>query len=135
MAVESLLNKDFSQAVTAEIVDQAARAIILSDFVHVDLLRERLLESEVRRLIDAVIAGATCFKDPTNYKDIQYVQDLGLLKSGNRGYKPATPIYGEVIFRKLTRLPERRVPNSVTGRLVDGQRLDMLGLLTAFQEH
>jgi hypothetical protein len=136
MAVESLLNKDFSQAVTAEIVDQAARAIISSDFVHTDSLMERLAEPRVRRVMDAVIVGAPYFDSETiSDEDIQYVLDLGILKSENEVYKPANPIYNEIILRKLTKLLARKVPKSFEGRWVDGQKLDMNGLLMAFQKY
>jgi hypothetical protein len=135
-AVVKILKNDYTQPITVEIIDQAARAIILNRPVHIDSLMERLKEPRVRPVIDAVIAGATLFDDEVRYEDIQYVLDLGILKvEENEVYQPSNPIYGEIIIRTLTRDMERRVPKELEGRWTDGRKLDMTGLLTAFQKY
>ncbi|MDR1871332.1 MAG: AAA-like domain-containing protein [Deltaproteobacteria bacterium] len=135
-AVVSILNNDFSKAVTAEIIDAAAKSIILKQPVHIDSLMKRLEEPRVRRVMDAVIAGAQGFDETTiSDEDIQYILDLGLLKNENEVYKPSNPIYSEVIVRKLTKRMEQRVPLDYVRRWVDGQTLDMTGLLKAFQDY
>jgi hypothetical protein len=101
-AAEKILKDDCSRPVTAEIIDQAARAVILNRSVHVDRLRDRLKEPRVRRVTDAVVAGAPFFGEGTSDDDIRYVLDLGLLKSENEVFRPSNPIYGEIISRTLS---------------------------------
>ncbi|MDR1871331.1 MAG: hypothetical protein LBS60_05280 [Deltaproteobacteria bacterium] len=135
-AVASLLKNDYSKAVTAEIIDAAARSIILKQPGHIDSLMERLAEPKVRRVMDAVIAGAQGFEETTiSDEDIQRVLDLGLLKNENEVYQPSNPIYSEVIVRKLTKRMERRVPQNYVGRWTNGPTLDMTGLWKAFQNY
>jgi hypothetical protein len=134
IAVENLLKNDFSKSVTVEIIDLAAKAIIAGEFDHSDFLIKRLAEPNVRRTMEAVIVGAPYFDETTiSDDDIQYVLNLGLLKLENGIYKPASPIYGEIIFRKLAKGPERRIPN-YEDQWIKGRKLDMRSLLRAFQK-
>jgi hypothetical protein len=134
-AVVTILKNDYTKAVTAEIIDQAARAIIHNRPVHIDSLMERLKEPRVRRVMDSVITGAPFFDNQISDEDIRYVLDLGLLKSENEVFLPSNPIYGEIIIRTLTHRLERQVPKELEGRWTDGHKLDMTGLLTAFQKY
>jgi hypothetical protein len=134
-AVVKNLKNDYTKVVTAEIIDQVARALILNRPVHIDSLMEHLKESRVRRVIDSVIVGVPFFGNEVSDEDTQYVLDLGLLKSENEVFQPANQIYSEIIIRTLTRRLERRVPKELEGRWTDGEKLNMTGLLKAFQKY
>ncbi|MDR1312904.1 MAG: hypothetical protein LBQ12_04215 [Deltaproteobacteria bacterium] len=74
-------------------------------------------------------------KDITDI-DLEYVLDLGLLKADSENdelYMPSNPIYQELIPRFLTRKLEKEIPRQLSGKWMDGTKLDMDGLLRVFQ--
>ncbi|MDR2141258.1 MAG: AAA-like domain-containing protein [Deltaproteobacteria bacterium] len=135
-AIVTIFKNDYSKTVTADIVEQAAKEVILSRPTHLDSVMERLKEPRVRRVIDSVIVGAVKWDtSKMTAEDIQYVQDLGLLKREDAVYRPANPIYGEIIIRKLTQPIELGMPVNLRVKWTDGRTLLMTELLKAFQRY
>jgi hypothetical protein len=127
---------DYSKVISGNDIDIAVRNLILRNDTHFDSLMERLREPRVRRVIEPVITGADYLPDDVPTDDIRYVLDLGLLKSD--GYKvdsirSSNPVYRELIARAMSRNLQRKVPPELANRWMDGTRLDMDGLLRAFQ--
>jgi hypothetical protein len=127
---------DYSKAVTGNDIDIAVRNLILRNDTHFDSLMERVREPRVRRVIEPVITGENFFPKGVPTDDIRYVIDLGLLKAD--GYKvdsvrSSNPIYRELIARAMSQDLQDRVPPELANRWMDGTRLDMDGLLRAFQ--
>jgi len=100
--VEGILNGDYSQTVTPQLVEQAARNIISRRDTHIDSLLDRLKEERVRKVLYPLIAGNTPDIDEL---DIQYCIDLGLIKTEGGRIKPTNLIYHEIMKRELSRQP------------------------------
>ncbi|MDR1872412.1 MAG: hypothetical protein LBS60_10940 [Deltaproteobacteria bacterium] len=101
-AVVKLLKNDFSQVVTAEIIDAAAENLLKRRDVHINALLERLKEPRVARVMNGVIAGAS-LKGSEYNEDHRYCLDLGLVALDENNYlRPANAIYPEVLSRVLT---------------------------------
>jgi hypothetical protein len=135
-AVAELLGNDFSTAVTGTDIDQAANNLILRNDTHFDSLAARLDEPRVRRVMEAVLVGAGSYPAELSRDDRQYAIDLGLLKKGRDGGlgdRPANPIYQEVILRLLTTGLDTGLPDGFGQKWMEGSRLDLDGLLKAFQ--
>ncbi|MDR1079437.1 MAG: DEAD/DEAH box helicase family protein [Deltaproteobacteria bacterium] len=127
---------DFSRRVTGSEIDLAVHDLILRNPSHFDSLMNRLRESRVRRVIDPVIIGSDYFPEEVSGDDTKYVVDLGLLKTDPdncESYRPSNPIYGELILRYLTSNLQKKIPQDLKNKWMDGTRLDMDGLLRAFQ--
>jgi len=106
--IEQLKN-DFSKSITAEMVSDAIKTIILRRDVHIDQLLDKLKEPRVQKVIEQVIIGKGEIID-TLSDDYNYVRDLGLIRD-NKGIEPANPIYAEVIIRMLN-IDEQRILDS-----------------------
>jgi hypothetical protein len=135
------LNNDFSIKVTGDHFNQATRSLILRNETHFDSLRERLKEPRVRRVIEAVVIGASKFPKGISDDDISYTIDLGLLKTDpikSKVFLPANPIYQEIIVRTFTTDIDLDIRDeeiiSFRNKWMDGKNLDMSGLLRAFQD-
>ncbi|MDR1040015.1 MAG: hypothetical protein LBR80_07585 [Deltaproteobacteria bacterium] len=127
---------DYSRPITGADVDLAAYDMLLRGETHFASLMERLKEPRVRKVIDPVIAGDASLPEGVTAEDIGYVIDLGLLKTDSDitvSLRPSNPIYGELIADAISWDIKKRVPLHLAGRWMDGTRLDMDGLLRAFQ--
>ncbi|MDR1081709.1 MAG: hypothetical protein LBQ79_12315 [Deltaproteobacteria bacterium] len=126
---------DFSRVITGKEIDLAVSNLILRNDTHFDSLIERLREPRIRRVIEPVLIGAGSI--PKNFSnDVEYTIDLGLLKKDPgdaASLRVANPIYGEIIVRSLTKNLQETIPVELANRWTDGTRLDMDGLLKAFQ--
>jgi type II secretory pathway predicted ATPase ExeA len=132
--VEELLQNDYAQPITAELMDEAAEVLMQRRDTHIDSLLERLKEPRVRRIVEPVILGRADAIERLS-DDCQYVFDLGVLKQEQGAILPANPIYAEVILRTLSydtqedmKLAIRQTP------WLSGDSLDMNGMLLAFQQ-
>jgi type II secretory pathway predicted ATPase ExeA len=131
-----ILQSDYSQPVTAELVYQAIQAIILRRDVHIDSLLERLKEERVRKVIEPIILGENVENQSSD--DFSYVRDLGLISDTPRHLGLANPIYGEVIARALSYdsqkiLQQTDNPYRIPRYLKNG-RIDMDYLMRDFQQ-
>jgi hypothetical protein len=136
--VVNRFRNDYSRAVTGADVEAAARDIILRDETHFFSLRERLREPRVRRVVETVLVGAVSLPSAISDDDAQYAVDLGLLKADPETGDPKRPanlIYKEIIIRTLTEKLQKVMPDDLPGKWMDGTRLDMNGLLKAFQTY
>lgn len=126
--------KDRQKPVTKEVIERAKNTLIKRRDTHLDSLIDKLRESRVRPIIDAIINGDT---DTVSFDTdpVQYVRDLGLIKLDCM--EIANPIYQEIIPRELTALAiegfaERYIKRPEYIR-EDGS-LNMPALLSAFTE-
>ncbi|MDR1037845.1 MAG: hypothetical protein LBT40_15180 [Deltaproteobacteria bacterium] len=116
----------------------AAQHLILRNPTHFDSLMDRLTEPKVRQVIDSVIVGAYSLPVKVSPDDRQYVIDLGLLKveEGTGDFLiPSNATYRELIIRFLTKGVQQNVPSEFQNKWMDGSKLDMNGILKAFQTH
>jgi hypothetical protein len=65
--------------------------------------------------------------------DLQFCLDLGLVKTDD-GLRPANPIYANLMVRYYNENIQMEFPEELAGKWMDGQILDMTGLLKAFQQ-
>jgi hypothetical protein len=133
-AVVEILKNDYSKAVTADIIEQAAEALIKRRDAHIDSLLERLKEPRVIRVMDSVFAG-TPAKSLKNPDDRQYCLDLGLVVEDNGKLRPANAIYQEVMSRVLTDEIQSALDERYTNIIwSDGQTLFISKILEQFQD-
>jgi AAA+ ATPase superfamily predicted ATPase len=99
--IEQQLKKDYSQMITAEMVSEAIKTIILRRDVHIDQLLDKLKEPRVQKVIEQVIIGEGENLERTS-DDFNYVKDLGLIRLDEGKVVAGNPIYGEVIVRTLS---------------------------------
>jgi len=113
---------DRHSEITTTHVGKAKEALILRRDTHIDSLVERLREPRVRRVIESILAGKFLHVD-TVIDDLQFAQDLGLVKAGSAGLAIANPIYHEVIPRALAALMETDLPVVRAPDIADDGRL------------
>ncbi len=121
--------EDRSQIITKEVLGRARESLIKRCDTHMDALLDRLQESRVRDIIDALISGGG---EDQNYSldDLQYVRDLGLISQKNVCI--ANPIYQEIIPRALS-ISKQDTINQETLWYQSGDGfLEMTKLLYAF---
>jgi hypothetical protein len=134
-AIVSVLKNDFSQTVTAEIIDAAAETLIKRRDVHIDSLLERLKEPRVARVMNGVIAGAS-LKGSEYIEDRRYCLDLGLVALDEKKcLRPANAIYQEIISRTLTDTVQDLLDEKIE-RITwnDGQIVLVSAVLREFQK-
>lgn len=125
---------DRSIPITKEVIEKAKNTLIKRRDTHLDSLVDKLRESRVRPIIDAVINGDT---DTVDFDSdaVQYVRDLGLIKL--TCMEIANPIYQEIIPRELTSILSEGLAERFVKRpdyvKKDGS-LDMQMLLKTFGE-
>lgn len=124
---------DRSKVITKEVLERAKETLILRQDTHLDVLIDRLQESRVRRIIDAIINSEVqmplCDDD-----DIKYAVDLGLIKVDSKNMKIANPIYQEIFPRVLAaKLQSAMSGQSVDYISIDGL-IDMHKLLSKFTD-
>jgi len=134
--IVKMLQSDYSQPVTASLVNEAIQTIILRRDTHIDSLLERLKEERVRRVIEPMLLGEDFFERMSD--DYQYVTDLGMIKSIQGKIQPANPIYGEVIARTLSFDAQEKFilkkPDFTIPRYMKEGKIDMNILMQDFQQ-
>ena len=132
--VEKLLKNDYTQPVTAGLIDEAAEELLCRRDTHIDSLLERLKEARVRRIVEPVILGRAEGIERLS-DDCQYVCDLGILKQDQGAILPANPLYAEVILRTLSYDTQEDMKLTIQqAPWIAGDCLDMTGMLRAFQQ-
>jgi hypothetical protein len=134
--IVKMLQLDYTQPVTASLVNEAIQTIIMRRDTHIDSLLERLKEDRVRRVIEPMILGEDFFERLSD--DYQYVTDLGLIKSIEGKIQPANPIYGEVIARTLSydaqKIFLQKKPDATIAHFLKDGKIDMNALMQDFQQ-
>ena len=131
--IETQLSCDFANPITPNMVEQAVQAIILRRDVHIDSLLERLNEPRVRKIIEPVILG---FAERIDYlsDDFMYCLNLGLIAIEDGQVVPGNRTYGEVFIRTLSFSTQFALQSSIKPAWALPDRIDMTGLLKAFQQ-
>lgn len=119
--------------ITAEMIEEAVRTIILRRGVHIDSLLERLHEDRVKRVVEPVILG---YAEDIDYlsDDFMYCMDLGLIKNEKGQIVPGNRIYGEAFIRTLSYNTQFALQSRIQPAWLLQDGIDMDGLLKAFQE-
>ncbi|MBQ9217597.1 MAG: ATP-binding protein, partial [Muribaculaceae bacterium] len=97
-------NRDRTVRITPEMMYRAQERIIYRRDTHIDILIDKLKEPRVRHVIEPMLANEDEADEsliPSD--DIQYVEDLGLIKrERGKARRIACGIYREIIPRELT---------------------------------
>jgi hypothetical protein len=125
--------RDRSRAIDKDMVDRAKDNLIARRDTHLDQLADKLQEERVRRVISPMLQGRDL---DVRLDDIQYVEDLGLIRRTKQGPVIANPIYAEVIPRELTVSEQMNLEARYDQAwyIRENGRLDVEKLLSAFQE-
>lgn len=126
-------HRDRSIAITPEMIYEAKENLILRRETHLDQLADKLQEGRVQRVIEPILAGET-HPENVSTDDIQYVQDLGLIRRDGH-VQIANKIYQEVIPRELTYSTQRTITNDSSWYMTNDGQLDMSKLLGEFQSY
>lgn len=121
---------DRSQPITKETIEHAKEQLILRRETHISSLTERLKDSRVRPIIDAII---TSFSDPSplDPANLQYVRDLGIIKEDR--LEIANPLYEQIIPRALAYTIQRLLTSYQTSAYLDEKgRFNMNRVLKDF---
>jgi hypothetical protein len=125
--------RDRSRTIDKDMVDQAKENLIARRETHLDQLADKLQEERVRRVISPILRGENL---DVRLDDIQYVEDLGLIRKTKHGPVIANPIYAEVIPRELTVTEQMNLEARYDQAwyIRENGSLDVKKLLSAFQE-
>ena len=91
--------RDRSLTINKEMVDQAKENMVARRETHLDQLGDKLQEERVQRVMAPMLEGQDL---NVRLDDLQYVQDLGLIRDTSQGPQISNPIYAEIIPRELT---------------------------------
>jgi hypothetical protein len=136
--IQNQLGKDYSVPITDKHVEVAVNNLILRKEVHFSNIVDRLQEPRVRKVMALALSSEGVKLDNVLESDITYCVDLGLLKFGKNGIGdcfPANNIYNEVIVRALSSRIVADLTKIPSNTWSDGNKLDMSGLLRAFQDY
>ena len=124
--------RDRSRTIDKDMVDQAKENLISRRETHLDQLADKLQEERVQRVISPMLQGQDL---NVRLDDIQYVEDLGLIRKTKQGQVIANPIYGEIIPRELTVSQQINLEARYDQAWYVGEngRLHVEKLLSAFQ--
>ncbi|MDP2751755.1 MAG: AAA-like domain-containing protein [Rhodocyclaceae bacterium] len=125
--------RDRTQPITLERYKAARERLIQSRATHLDQLTDKLREERVRRVVSALLNGESMM-DPMATDDLQYVEDMGLIKSRPK-LAITNRIYQEIIPRELTWTTQVTLNTQDQPWYVrEDRRLDMPKLIAAFQQ-
>jgi len=122
-----------SRPITPAGLEDARERLIERRDTHLDQLADKLKEPRVHRVISRTLADATGEGGIIPEDDLQYVEDLGLIRARPQ-LAIANPIYREVIPRTLTWTTQVLIPQETTWYLDENGRLALPKLLAAFQQ-
>ncbi|MDX1654718.1 MAG: ATP-binding protein [Candidatus Competibacteraceae bacterium] len=129
---KSKAGRNRSRPIGRELVNEAKENLILRRETHLDQLIDKLQEERVRRVIEPLLVGSEeAERIPGD--DLQYVQDLGLIKIDRQVYI-SNPIYQEVIPRELVYSETVTLTQPTSWYLRTDGTLDLSRLLGAFQQ-
>ncbi len=131
--VAEILESDHTKEIRADHAEKAVEAIIRRRDTHIDSLLMRLKEERVIKIVEPMITGEQREFVPLD-DDLQFVRDLGLIKTENGIITPSCPVYEEVMIRYLgmaDNLDHQKYQLSV---YAEKGKLDMRKLLTDFQQ-
>ncbi len=132
--VSKILDDDYTQSITMDILFQAKQQLILRRDTHLDSLVDKLKEERVKSIVQSIIIGENLSFDVMD-DDILYVRDLGIV-SQTSPLEISNPLYAEIIPRIMAVGIENSIPKDIQSRwfLNKNNELDMKKVFTAFQE-
>ncbi|MGE5343925.1 MAG: AAA-like domain-containing protein [Candidatus Omnitrophota bacterium] len=132
--IEEILNFDFSQPITPELLTEAKIQLIQRRDTHLDSLVDKLKEDRVKKIMQAIINGDNLPFDVMD-DDVLYVRDLGIV-SQTSPLEFANPIYAEIIPRIIASPIQESIPKEIqTPHFVNSKgELDIREIFKAFQE-
>lgn len=129
-------NRDRSVKIIPEMIDRAIENIIYRRDTHIDILIDKLNEPRVRRVIQPMLSDSADADDsniPTD--DIQYVEDMGLIKrERGKARRIANKIYREIIPRELTWSTQDGLTQDPLWYMNTDNSINMEKLLLDFQQ-
>src|SRR6056297_1659239 len=129
---ENKAGRDRSHPITAQMFEGAKQSLIARRDTHIDQLADKLKEERVRRVIEPILEGSNEIDDVSE-DDIQYCEDLGLIKQEG-SLEIANEIYREVIPRALSYATQRTIYQEPQWYVDADGKLNMMKLLTNFQQ-
>src|SRR6056297_1193418 len=129
---ENKIGRDRSKPITAQMFEAAKAELIIRRDTHIDQLADKLKEDRVRRVIEPILEGSNEIDDVSE-DDIQYCEDLGLIKREG-SLEIANEIYREVIPRSLSYATQRTIYQEPRWYVDADGKLNMMKLLTNFQQ-
>jgi hypothetical protein len=122
----------FGQPVLDEHVEKAKEVLVRGRATNLESLEYRLHEERVVKVMDPIIQGQIP-SYPGFARDWRYLQDLGLLATGDQ-VQVANPIYAEVVARTLTENLEPAVAATLRPEdfLAADGRIDMAMVIKGF---
>src|SRR6056297_3154403 len=124
--------KDRKHPITTQIFEAAKNELIIRGDTHIDQLADKLKEERVRRIIEPILSGTEKYQEMSD-EDIQYCEDLGLIKrKGN--LEIDNGIYREVIPRTLSYVTQRNIVQEPQWYIEEDGNLNMMKLLKVFQQ-
>lgn len=131
--VAKMLNNDYSQTITSEMVETAKESLIAQRQTHLDSLVDKINEDRVRPIVMSIISGEN--PDFDGFDDaMRYCRDLGII-SFDSPIRFANPIYREIITRILNSSFQQGINQDIAQTswyLHPDGALDMDKLLDAF---
>jgi len=124
--------KDRKHPITTQIFEAAKNELIIRGDTHIDQLADKLKEERVRRIIEPILSGTQKYQEMSD-EDIQYCEDLGLIKRKG-SLEIANGIYREVIPRTLSYVTQRNIVQEPQWYIEEDGNLNMMKLLKAFQQ-
>ena len=125
--------RDRNIKITREDYWQARESLIQSRATHLDQLTDKLQEKRVHSVISALLAGKRKAASKIPSDDLQYVEDLGLIRRFPM-LEISNRIYRETIPRELTYSTQYMLAQQQSWYLTPQRQIDMPKLLSAFQQ-
>ncbi len=127
--------KNRENPITVEMMEKAKNTLIIRRDTHLDQLVDKLKEDRVKRIIEPMLQGIQLPNDVYN-DDIEYCQDLGLIKRKSNGLNISNDIYREIIPRVLNNTTQIALESEIkrSWYIEKDGRLNMKKLLTNFQQ-
>ncbi|MDR1872094.1 MAG: hypothetical protein LBS60_09305 [Deltaproteobacteria bacterium] len=140
--LQKILRKDYGPPITAALIDEATHNLRKRGDIHFDSLLDCLSEPGVKRIIEPILeirsedlgwSDRDIRYGRSFDEDCYYCQELGLIKEDHLSYQPANPFYASLISRYLNSGLRKWLPNGLVGQWMNGESIDMNGLVKAFQ--
>jgi hypothetical protein len=132
--INKICKKDYSKAITANDIDNAADTLIKGQNSHMEYLLARVKDKRTIVVIEPMIIGDNSWDDKkVTQFNIGIALDLGLIKFVDNEVYPANPIYAKAIIQSLMHSFLICVPQNVNSWL-DYEKLYMSAILNDFQE-
>lgn len=132
---DRILQHDYSQIITEEIVERAKENLIQRRDTHLDSLMDKLNDPHVKPIIAGIIAGESIIYDNFN-NDLLYTIDLGIVTNKNKKIQISNKIYAEIIPRVLNFAFQENIGENgeISWYQKPDGKLDMNALLKEFQK-